>query len=138
MYIKVMNVVKKKTEKKMFTYPHTHTRAHTHTPTCMHTHKHYTDCWGEGQRRARCCYYYLAFMFICPSFGTGIFGAFLLATFADLQMVNISLRVLSRPMSAQLPTIYRTLGTDFDERVLPSIVNEVCCPVSCLYRCVCV
>ena len=25
----------------------------------------------------------------------------------------------------QLPTIYRELGTDFDERVLPSIANEV-------------
>jgi len=43
----------------------------------------------------------------------------------DLQMVNISLRVLSRPLSSELPTIYRTLGQDFDERVLPSIVNEV-------------
>lgn len=44
-------------------------------------------------------------------------------------MVNISLRVLSRPIAAQLPTMYRTLGTDYDERVLPSIVNEVCCPL---------
>uniref|UniRef100_A0A2R5L611 Prohibitin n=1 Tax=Ornithodoros turicata TaxID=34597 RepID=A0A2R5L611_9ACAR len=43
----------------------------------------------------------------------------------DLQMVNISLRVLARPHAASLPTIYRTLGTDFDERVLPSICNEV-------------
>ncbi|KAJ3403168.1 Prohibitin-2, subunit of the prohibitin complex (Phb1p-Phb2p) [Chytridiales sp. JEL 0842] len=43
----------------------------------------------------------------------------------DLQMVNITLRVLSRPMVDKLPTIYRTLGLDFDERVLPSIVNEV-------------
>lgn len=39
-------------------------------------------------------------------------------------MVNISLRVLSRPDSAQLPTIYRQLGVDYDERVLPSICNE--------------
>ena len=45
--------------------------------------------------------------------------------FADLQMVNISLRVLSRPDSQYLPIIYRELGTDYDERVLPSIVNEV-------------
>ena len=44
---------------------------------------------------------------------------------ADLQMVNISLRVLSRPQSANLPLVYRNLGTDYDERVLPSIVNEV-------------
>jgi len=43
----------------------------------------------------------------------------------DLQMVNISLRVLSRPDVAHLPQIYRELGTDYDERVLPSIVNEV-------------
>ncbi|XP_005107884.1 prohibitin-2 [Aplysia californica] len=43
----------------------------------------------------------------------------------DLQMVNISLRVLSRPNAIALPHIYRQLGTDFDERVLPSICNEV-------------
>ncbi|SCW00816.1 LAFE_0C12640g1_1 [Lachancea fermentati] len=43
----------------------------------------------------------------------------------DLQMVNITCRVLSRPNVAELPTIYRTLGLDYDERVLPSIVNEV-------------
>lgn len=43
----------------------------------------------------------------------------------DLQMVNISLRVLSRPDTAQLPSMYRQLGTDYDERVLPSICNEV-------------
>ncbi|KII86748.1 hypothetical protein PLICRDRAFT_164044 [Plicaturopsis crispa FD-325 SS-3] len=43
----------------------------------------------------------------------------------DLQMVNITCRVLSRPSTQQLPTIYRELGKDYDERVLPSIVNEV-------------
>jgi len=43
----------------------------------------------------------------------------------DLQMVNITLRVLSKPNPATLPMIYRRLGTDYDERVLPSIVNEV-------------
>ncbi|ANZ76987.1 BA75_04033T0 [Komagataella pastoris] len=43
----------------------------------------------------------------------------------DLQMVNITCRVLSRPDIKALPTIYRTLGQDYDERVLPSIVNEV-------------
>ncbi|KAI7830120.1 band 7 family-domain-containing protein [Kickxella alabastrina] len=43
----------------------------------------------------------------------------------DLQMVNIVCRVLSRPDQASLPRIYRTLGTDYDERVLPSIINEV-------------
>ncbi|KAI9811311.1 MAG: Prohibitin-2, subunit of the prohibitin complex (Phb1p-Phb2p) [Phylliscum demangeonii] len=43
----------------------------------------------------------------------------------DLQMVNITCRVLSRPRIEALPEIYRTLGTDYDERILPSIVNEV-------------
>ncbi|XP_055334085.1 prohibitin-2-like [Paramacrobiotus metropolitanus] len=43
----------------------------------------------------------------------------------DLQMVNISLRVLARPDAVALPRIYRQLGTDYDERVLPSICNEV-------------
>lgn len=43
----------------------------------------------------------------------------------DLQMVNISLRVLSRPEPSELPQIYRQLGVDYDERVLPSICNEV-------------
>lgn len=40
-------------------------------------------------------------------------------------MVNITCRVLSRPDINALPTIYRELGSDYDERVLPSIVNEV-------------
>ena len=43
----------------------------------------------------------------------------------DLQMVNISMRVLSRPMEEHLPLIYQQLGTDFDDRVLPSLGNEV-------------
>lgn len=43
----------------------------------------------------------------------------------DLQMVNITLRVLSRPDAALLPDVYRNLGLDYDEKVLPSICNEV-------------
>merc|ERR1719410_854120 len=43
----------------------------------------------------------------------------------DLQMVNISVRALAKPDTANLPSIYRTLGLDYDEKVLPSIVNEV-------------
>nr|APX42718.1 prohibitin 2 [Sepiella japonica] len=43
----------------------------------------------------------------------------------DLQMVNITLRVLSRPDAFSLPIMYRQLGLDYDERVLPSICNEV-------------
>lgn len=44
---------------------------------------------------------------------------------SDLQMVNISLRVLTRPNAAELPSMYQRLGLDYEERVLPSIVNEV-------------
>jgi prohibitin 2 len=40
-------------------------------------------------------------------------------------MINISLRVLYRPDASKLQQLYRYLGTDYDSRVLPSIVNEV-------------
>ncbi|EKG15625.1 Prohibitin [Macrophomina phaseolina MS6] len=43
----------------------------------------------------------------------------------DLQMVSLTLRVLHRPEVKMLPRIYQNLGTDYDERVLPSIGNEV-------------
>jgi len=43
----------------------------------------------------------------------------------DLQNVNITLRILFRPVPEQLPQIYTNLGIDFEERVLPSITNEV-------------
>ncbi|KAL7749746.1 Prohibitin-1, subunit of the prohibitin complex (Phb1p-Phb2p) [Sorochytrium milnesiophthora] len=43
----------------------------------------------------------------------------------DMQMVSLTLRVLSRPSIESLPEIWKKLGTDFDERVLPSIGNEV-------------
>jgi len=43
----------------------------------------------------------------------------------DLQNVNITLRLLFRPIPDELPKIYTTLGIDYDERVLPSITNEV-------------
>jgi prohibitin 2 len=42
----------------------------------------------------------------------------------DLQTVDISLRVLYKPMVTALPAILQTLGEDYDQRVLPSIVNE--------------
>ena len=42
-----------------------------------------------------------------------------------MQMVSITLRVLSRPDVNHLPKIYQGLGMDYDERVLPSIGNEV-------------
>ena len=40
-------------------------------------------------------------------------------------MINVTLRVLCRPNSERLPDLYRYLGTDYDERVFPSITNEV-------------
>ncbi|RYP03878.1 hypothetical protein DL765_010370 [Monosporascus sp. GIB2] len=43
----------------------------------------------------------------------------------DLQMVSLTLRVLHRPDVPSLPKIYQNLGNDYDERVLPSIGNEV-------------
>ena len=43
----------------------------------------------------------------------------------DLQMVNLTLRVLSRPEVTRLPQIVQTLGLEYDEKVLPSIGNEV-------------
>jgi len=43
----------------------------------------------------------------------------------DLQMVSLTLRVLHRPEVSKLSTIYQNLGQDYDERVLPSIGNEV-------------
>ena len=42
-----------------------------------------------------------------------------------MQMVSITLRVLSRPDVNHLSKIYQSLGMDYDERVLPSIGNEV-------------
>jgi prohibitin 1 len=43
----------------------------------------------------------------------------------DLQTVTIHCRMLFKPEVAGLPTIHKTIGDDYDERVLPSIANEV-------------
>ncbi|RKO97926.1 hypothetical protein CAUPRSCDRAFT_5740, partial [Caulochytrium protostelioides] len=43
----------------------------------------------------------------------------------DMQMVSLTLRVLHRPEHDRLTHIYQTLGLDYDDRVLPSIGNEV-------------
>ncbi|KFD56584.1 hypothetical protein M513_02688 [Trichuris suis] len=43
----------------------------------------------------------------------------------DLQNVHITLRILFRPVPEKLPKIYTNIGTDYDERILPSITNEV-------------
>ncbi|KAL2457368.1 Prohibitin-3 [Forsythia ovata] len=43
----------------------------------------------------------------------------------DLQMVNLTLQVLSRPEVNRLLDIFKTLGLEYDENVLPSIGNEL-------------
>jgi len=43
----------------------------------------------------------------------------------DLQTVAVTLRLLYRPVVEQLPEIHKKLGPDYDDRVLPSIANEV-------------
>lgn len=43
----------------------------------------------------------------------------------DLQTVTIHCRMLFKPNIEGLPTIHKTLGVDYDERVIPSIANEV-------------
>jgi prohibitin 1 len=43
----------------------------------------------------------------------------------DLQTVSLTLRVLHRPEVENLSSIYSKLGLDYDERVLPSIGNEI-------------
>lgn len=43
----------------------------------------------------------------------------------DLQTVNITLRILYRPRAEVLPKVFTNLGLDYEERVLPSITNEV-------------
>lgn len=42
----------------------------------------------------------------------------------DLQMVTIGVRVLHKPNPLQLVKIYQQLGKNYDERVLPSLMNE--------------
>jgi prohibitin 2 len=42
----------------------------------------------------------------------------------DLQMVTLAIRVLHKPDPSSLVWIYRHLGLNYDERVLPSIMNE--------------
>ncbi|XP_037590673.1 prohibitin-like [Cebus imitator] len=43
----------------------------------------------------------------------------------DLQNVNITLRILFRPVASQLPRVFTSIGEDYDERVLPSITTEI-------------
>ena len=43
----------------------------------------------------------------------------------DLQTIDISLRILHRPMVEYLPSIYTNIGLSYEEKILPSIGNEV-------------
>ena len=51
-----------------------------------------------------------------------------------MQIVNIAIRVLSKPAADKLPEVYRTLGKDYDERILPSVVHEVLKSVVALFN----
>uniref|UniRef100_A0A2K5CEN4 Prohibitin n=1 Tax=Aotus nancymaae TaxID=37293 RepID=A0A2K5CEN4_AOTNA len=42
-----------------------------------------------------------------------------------LQNVNITLCILFRPVASQLPHIFTSIGEDYDEHVLPSIMTEI-------------
>jgi len=42
----------------------------------------------------------------------------------DLQMVDLGLRILFRPNSASIPWLAKNIGSDFDDKILPSITHE--------------
>ncbi|WMV49022.1 hypothetical protein MTR67_042407, partial [Solanum verrucosum] len=44
--------------------------------------------------------------------------------FLFITQVKVGLRVLTRPVSDQQPTVYRSLGENYNERVLPSVIYE--------------
>lgn len=54
----------------------------------------------------------------------------------DQQTVNITLRVLYRPVVEKLPVIYKDYGMDYDEKIIPSIGNEVMKAVVAQYNAV--
>ena len=43
---------------------------------------------------------------------------------ADLQMVDIGLRVLYRPNPGKIPEMAQQIGEDFSDKILPSIIHE--------------
>ena len=43
----------------------------------------------------------------------------------DLQTVDIQVRILHRPCIDKLPWIYNNIGLFYDEKIIPSIGNEV-------------
>ena len=52
----------------------------------------------------------------------------------DLQMVTIGVRVLHKPKPKDLVWIYEHLGMNYDERILPSLMNEVAKAVVARYN----
>ena len=50
-----------------------------------------------------------------------------------MQTVLITLRVLHRPVESHLSDIYSQYGVDYDDRVLPSIGNEVLKAIVAMY-----
>ena len=58
-------------------------------------------------------------------FHISILYALILFPLLDLQTVNLTLRILFHPDPTLLPSIYTNVGVDYDERILPSIVDEV-------------
>jgi len=52
----------------------------------------------------------------------------------DLQMVTIGVRVLHKPKPSDLVWIYEHLGMNYDERILPSLMNEVAKAVVARYN----
>ena len=81
----------------LYIYVYLQTYTHTHTYTTIYTEHSNNNIWA-----------YVGYIIII-----------------DMQMVSLTLRVLHRPDIKQLPAIYQNLGLDYDERVLPSIGNEV-------------
>jgi len=51
----------------------------------------------------------------------------------DLQLVNVTLRLLYRPEEKYLPFIFKTVGKDFAETLLPSFGNEILTSVIAQY-----
>ena len=43
----------------------------------------------------------------------------------DMQMVDLTLRILFRPEESKIPEILNNIGIDYDDKVIPSIGNEV-------------
>ena len=43
----------------------------------------------------------------------------------DMQNVELTLRILFRPEESKIPDILNNIGVDYDDKVLPSIGNEV-------------